>query len=54
MHRVGKSTETENGSVVARGLGEAERAVTANGCEVSFWGDEKSQEPDRGDGCTTS
>ena len=30
-----------------------EMGVTANGCMVSFWGDENVLELDSGDGCTT-
>ena len=41
VSRIGKSTETETRLAVARVLGGREDwGVTANGCGISFWGDE--------------
>lgn len=42
LSRRSKSTETESRLVVATGW--TEWAVTANGHEVSFWGDENATE----------
>lgn len=39
--------------MVARGWGWQRKGVTANGCGVSFGGDENVLELNRGDGCTT-
>lgn len=44
MSRTGKSIETERRSVVARGWGPGEWAVTAGGYEVSFSGGWKCSE----------
>lgn len=51
MSRIGKSTETES-SLVVGGWGRGEWGVTANGCRVSFGGDETVLKLDSGDFCT--
>lgn len=60
MSKIGKSSiETESRLVVAGdgvgggGAGGREEGVTANGFEVSFWGDERVLELGNGDGFRT-
>ena len=53
VSRRGKSTETESRVMVARGRGEEEWGVTANGYGISLWDDENVLELHSGDVCTT-
>lgn len=53
MFRISKFIEPESSIEIARGWKKGEGRVIANGCEVSFGGDENALKLDSGDGCTT-
>ena len=53
MSRIGKSTETEYGFLVATGWGKEEQGVTVNEDEIYFEGDKNVVELNSSDGCTT-